>query len=126
VQEQPWRARFDRALRQAVEQIVRHYEPERVYVFGSVARGDVHEDSGLDLLIIKETNRAFLDRIDDVMRVVDVDVPVEPLVYTPDELHRLREEGRDFIATILEKAKLCYGAGHQRPRGAALVPDRRA
>jgi hypothetical protein len=62
---------------------------------------------------IKDTDRKFLDRIADVLAILEVDVPVEPLVYTPDELQRLADEGRDFILTLLKEAKLCYEAKQQ-------------
>lgn len=124
VTQKPWRAKLENALRQAVDQIARHYKPERIYVFGSMARGDVHEDSDLDLLIIKETDQPFLARVNDVLSIVDVDVPIELLVYTPEELRRMKEEGRDFILTVLEEARLCYEAGQQHPRSTTLAPDR--
>ena len=39
------------------------YAPERVILFGSHARGDTHQGSDIDVLIIKETERKFLDGI---------------------------------------------------------------
>ncbi|BAS28190.1 nucleotidyltransferase domain-containing protein [Limnochorda pilosa] len=41
---QPWKERLEHALEQAVAQIVSAYDPDRIILFGSVARGDVHED----------------------------------------------------------------------------------
>ena len=110
--QQAWRTRLQRAVEEAVRQIVAGYDPERIIVFGSVARGDVHEDSDIDLLVVKRTDRSFLQRIDDVMAVVNVAVPVQPLVYTPEELERLIRERRDFICTALEEGRIVY----ERPR----------
>jgi len=91
-----------------VDCIVRHYDPDKVIVFGSYARGDMHEGSDLDLLIIKETQERFTDRIGTVMRACDFETAVEPLVYTPAELDRMVHRGNDFILTALEEGKVVY------------------
>ena len=121
---QPWRERLDRALHEVVHQIVPALDPEQIILFGSMARGDVHEDSDLDLLIVKETDRPFLRRIDDVLAVLDVDVPVEPLVYTPAELARMRDEGRDFILTILEEGRVVYERRSEPEAGVSVARNR--
>ena len=48
------------------------YDPQRVILFGSWARGDEDEHSDLDLVIIKETQERFLDRL---ARVYDLVKP---------------------------------------------------
>ena len=40
------------ALDEVVRRLVAAYEPERVYLFGSWARGDVGPDSDYDILIV--------------------------------------------------------------------------
>lgn len=42
----------DPALAEAVRRLVAAYQPERVYLFGSVARGDAGADSDYDLLVV--------------------------------------------------------------------------
>ena len=42
----------DSALADAVRRLVAAYQPERVYLFGSVARGDAGPDSDYDLLVV--------------------------------------------------------------------------
>ncbi|MBI4318845.1 MAG: nucleotidyltransferase domain-containing protein [Chloroflexi bacterium] len=96
--------------------VVRHYNPEKVIVFGSYARGDVHEGSDLDLIIVKETHERFTDRIGTVLRACDFDVAVEPLVYTPAELQRMVDRGSDFILTALKEGRVVYERGQGRPR----------
>lgn len=102
------RERARATIDQVVDCIVRHYDPEKIIVFGSYARGDIHEGSDLDLLIVKDTAERFTDRIGDVLRLCDFDIPVEPLVYTPDELRRMAERGNDFILTALGEGKVVY------------------
>lgn len=42
----------DPGLAEAVRRLVAAYEPERIYLFGSVARGDAGPDSDYDLLVV--------------------------------------------------------------------------
>lgn len=105
---QPWRLKLGEALEKAVKQIVEGYDPEKMFLFGSMARGDIHAASDIDLLIIKETSRKFLDRISDVLSVINVPVPVEPIVYTSEEFQCLQAEKRDFTETVMREGKLIY------------------
>src|SRR5450432_2911036 len=40
------------AIEEITRRLVEHYHPERVYLFGSVARGDDGPDSDLDFLVV--------------------------------------------------------------------------
>ncbi|HLF68704.1 MAG TPA: nucleotidyltransferase domain-containing protein [Gaiellaceae bacterium] len=42
----------DRVLREIVRRLTEAYEPERVYLFGSAARGDADEGSDYDVLLV--------------------------------------------------------------------------
>jgi len=99
--------RFQEEL-ERVLQALRSYQPQRVILFGSFARGDDHGLSDVDLLIVKETDRPFVERIGEVLALCDTVLPVEPLVYTPEELARLIEEGNPFIEQVLREGKVIY------------------
>ncbi len=45
-------AASDPALAEVVRRLVEAYQPERIYLFGSVARGDAEPDSDYDLLVV--------------------------------------------------------------------------
>jgi predicted nucleotidyltransferase len=89
--------------------ILEKYRVLKAIIFGSLARGEESRRSDLDLLVVQETDKHFLDRYDglleDIARVVpgrDVDV----LIYTPAELIEMAQ--RPFIATILREGKTIY------------------
>ncbi len=44
-------------IERMTEEIVRTENPEKIYLFGSFARGDAREDSDVDILVV--TNRPF-------------------------------------------------------------------
>ena len=46
----------DSALADVVRRLVEAYQPERIYLFGSVARGDASADSDYDLLVVVPDN----------------------------------------------------------------------
>lgn len=92
-----------------VKQIKNRYKPQRIILYGSTARGKGTSHSDIDLLIIKKTRRRFIDRISDVLLSCDYDIPLEPLVYTPEEIKSRIRLGDFFIKEILKKSKVLYG-----------------
>ena len=103
--------RDPRLIDRAVQAIVRAYRPQRVIVFGSFARGDTHELSDLDLIVVKETDERFFERIARVRDAcADLEVDVQPLVYTPAELRQMLEQGNGFLETALAEGVVAYEA----------------
>jgi predicted nucleotidyltransferase len=91
-----------------VVQALKGYEPEKVILYGSFARGDHHAGSDLDLIVVKETDRPFTDRICDVLRLCRSRIPVEPLVYRPSEIAAMLARGNDFLETALKEGIVLY------------------
>ena len=80
-------------------------------LFGSVAQGDpVREFSDLDLVIVKETDRRFYDRLKDVIQLVRPRVGVDILVYTPAEWASLQERSHFVRTEIAGKGRELYAA----------------
>lgn len=87
----------------------------RAIVFGSLARGEESRHSDLDLIIIQDTGKRFLDRYDELLREIVQAVPewnVDLLIYTPLELDRMACQ--PLIATALREGKLLYES-EQKP-----------
>jgi predicted nucleotidyltransferase len=89
----------------------RWYDPERIILFGSLARGEPAAD--IDVVLIKDTTERFLDRLKAVYERWNLPVAVDILVYTPTEWERMIEEERGFILRILREGREIYA----RPRG---------
>lgn len=86
----------------------------RAILFGSLARGEASRHSDLDLILILDTEKRFLDRYDDLLPEIaqtlserDVDL----LIYTPEELARLSH--RPFIRAALREGKIIYEPGRE-------------
>ncbi len=68
-------------LDRLVKQIVAKVEPVAIYLFGSRARGDAHEDSDYDLMIVipdERMNRQIWDDLEEVRRGADLSVELIP------------------------------------------------
>jgi len=104
--------RVRKIIREMADKIQKEYEPKMIILFGSYAYGEPTEDSDIDLLIIKDTEKRPIDRWVEVKRLLrDITrtFPVSPLVYTPEEIEE-RTATRDFfIEEILEKGEVLYG-----------------
>jgi predicted nucleotidyltransferase len=106
------RAQIQAILDQIVKKIIAGYSPRKIILFGSYAYGMPTEDSDIDLLIIKETDKRPIDRWTEVKRLLrdrGRETPVSPLVYTPKELSDRMGIRDFFIQEILEEGKVLYG-----------------
>ncbi|MFB0561076.1 MAG: nucleotidyltransferase domain-containing protein [Candidatus Lokiarchaeia archaeon] len=98
-------------LSEIIERLISEYKPLKIILFGSYAYGNPREDSDIDLLILKKTNRRRVDRFVEVKRIIynpSRKIPVSPLVYTPEELEERLRIGDDFINEIMQKGLVLY------------------
>jgi len=93
---------MDKRVMRELISIKKKYNPERMIVFGSTARGDTHEGSDVDVILIKDTKKRFTDRIGEVMEMWKGEQPIEPLVYTREEFKE-KEKNSDFIRTAIKE-----------------------
>ncbi len=92
---------IDDTLNVMIERIVSGFQPERIILFGSYARGEANEQSDIDLLVVmpdgtdrRKTAIAMLSALGGLGVAKDV------IVTTPDEIARRG----DLIGTVLRPA----------------------
>ncbi len=98
-------------ISEIVDKIVANYQPKKVILFGSYAYGEPTEDSDVDLLIIKDTDKRPIDRWMEVKKLLRDNTkrfPVSPLVYTEKEIEARKALKDFFIEEILEKGLVLY------------------
>ncbi len=106
--------RIQATLDEMIRLLIQHYQPERIILYGSLARGDFSGDSDIDLLIIKETDETPLERRVQVRRIVagkGQHIPFSPLVITPQELEQRLALGDPFYRQILSEGTELYARG---------------
>ncbi len=97
-----------------VRGIRERYQPQRVILFGSYARGQAHAGSDLNLCLVVAEAGDWLERHVEFLRRFDLPgVALRPVIYTGQELERLRAEGQPFVSEIMEEGRVL----HERRRG---------
>ena len=92
-------AQIDRMVRR----IVKRFNPERIILFGSHARGNAGPDSDVDLLVVMEVEGSKRDQQLQVrMALPDAAVPVDVIVTRPEDF----EWRKNYPGTIERPAHL--------------------
>ncbi len=96
-------------IRHVAETIVERFQPKRIILFGSHARGDAGPESDLDIFVEMESDLRPPER------AVQVDSafglrrwPMDVLVYTPQEVDRLKYVNGTLLQTIEREGRVLY------------------
>ena len=96
-------------LESLTQQLVAKYAPEKIVLFGSAARDDA-EVHDVDLFIVKDdVPHLGAERIRQLYRLMDTDLPVDYVVYRPEEVAKRLSLGDPFIVGIFKEGKVLYG-----------------
>ncbi|MDI6777095.1 MAG: nucleotidyltransferase domain-containing protein [Syntrophales bacterium] len=99
-------------IEEILEKIITEYAPQKIILFGSYAYGYPDEESDVDLLIIKDTEKRPIERWMEIKRLLrdrNRITSVSPLVYTPKELEERLAIGDFFIQEVLGRGEVLYG-----------------
>ena len=103
--------RIKKIIDEAVDKIVTGYAPEKIILYGSYAYGKPTADSDIDLFIIKDTDKRRVDRFVEVSRMIyrpGLGIPIEPMVYTPEEVKKRLGMGDQFVEEVLTRGQVLY------------------
>ena len=84
------------------------YKPYKVILFGSMAQGSIKEWSDIDLLIIKESQKGYLDRVAEVIQLVHPTVGLDLFILSPAEIDDALEDYNPYIEEIITEGKVVY------------------
>src|ERR1700719_3628529 len=74
-----------RVIRKFARQVVEHFQPDKIILFGSYAYGTPHQDSDVDILVVmparNELSQAFKIRV-----ALQRHFPLDLIVRTPENL----------------------------------------
>lgn len=97
-------------LKQELERImpdIISLDVEKIILFGSLNSGMVNASSDIDLIIVKRTEKKFIDRLDEFYAVIKPRFAIDMLVYTPEELDEMKDSNQ-FIKFALENGRVLY------------------
>jgi len=101
--------RSDRLIEQVTRKIVERFDPKRIILFGSRARGEAQQDSDLDIFVEMESDRRPPERAAEVASIFGLrNWPLDVVVYTPDEVEQLRTVRGSLLSIIEAEGQLLY------------------
>ena len=83
------------------------YEPEKIILFGSITRDDWDEYSDVDVIVVYETDKSFLERLKELYMSWDIPKAIDILAYTPAEFIEMTAENF-FIQDAVTDGELIY------------------
>ena len=103
--------RFDKEVKNILEQLINLYKPQKIILFGSLMRGNPKPGTDIDFFIIKKNVPTLgVDRIRQLDRLIKYKLATDFIVYKPEELDQRLKLGDPFIKSILSEGKILYDA----------------
>ena len=99
-------------IRQLCKRIAHEFNPEKIILFGSHAYGQPTPESDLDLLVVMQFEGDPLEQAVAMLNRLNVLLPIDLLVRTPEQIRHRLEMGDSFMRDILERGKVMYEAHH--------------
>jgi predicted nucleotidyltransferase len=103
------RTELIRKLRSAL-----HGRAYQAFVFGSYAARTATSSSDVDLLVIADSRRPFVERFRDFTDIVQRFAPIDLVVYTPAEWHALIHDPTPFWAYAKKTWVPLFSASEQK------------
>ncbi len=98
-------------IRELAARIASAFDPDRVILFGSHARGDAGPDSDVDLLVILPfEGKPFWKSVEIAVEVAP-SFPADVLARRPDDTARRYEQGDPLIREALDSGRTLYERG---------------
>jgi predicted nucleotidyltransferase len=103
------KAALEAELARVLPIIINKYQPEKIILFGSLATGEVHEWSDIDLMLVKDVEEHFWMRPLAVKKIVHSKLATDLFIYRPAEFEKMQREQHYFmIDEILGRGKVLY------------------
>ena len=95
-------------LKKAIVSSYKKLNPVKIILFGSWCRNEEDKYSDVDIIVIYETKKRFLDRLKELYLMWDIPVAFDILAYTPEEFEKMLKEKNPFIKKINREGEVIY------------------
>jgi predicted nucleotidyltransferase len=104
--------RLERIIQQMVLRIVERFDPERIILFGSAARGDATRDSDVDLLVVMPVEGPkHKKQVQIRVALHDIRIPKDIIVTTPEDFEWRKEIPGTIEYPAVHEGKVLYARG---------------
>ena len=95
------------AIRRYARQVAEKFQPDKVILFGSYAKGEQRKDSDVDLLVVMPAWNE-LSKAARISYELEAPFMLDLIVRTPERLSRRIKEGDWFLREVIETGKVLY------------------
>src|SRR3990167_5975578 len=96
-------------IKKITDKLKQGYDPEKIILFGSVARGEEETWGDIDIIVIKEDDRRFMERQREAaLMLSDIEEDIDIFVYTPKEWQDMNQDYNPFSRSIKKNHKILY------------------
>ena len=79
---------------------------EQAFIFGSIAKGEEHSDSDIDVLLVGH-DLSYADIMEKLEPAeIQLGRTINPTLFSPDEFAQRKKEQQSFVTRVLEQPKL--------------------
>ena len=104
-------AALDKIVHDTVGRILSVVSPKQVFLFGSAARGDLHQNSDIDLLVVVPNGTHRRKTAQSIYRnMIGLDFGADIVVVTEEDVKMYRDAEGWVIREALAEGRLVYGA----------------
>ena len=97
------------ALQAFIQRLVEGFAPEKVILFGSLARGEARWDSDADILVVMPFEGSSLERRLEMLEVCNPSFPVDLLLCRPEAAKQRYGWGDPFIREAFDHGEVLHG-----------------
>lgn len=95
-------------IKTVIRNIARGYDPERIIIFGPYATGEWEEGEPVDMIILKETDEDFEERLERLKPYYADGLAVNPIVLTEEEVHMNLAADSELINEVIREGIVVY------------------
>jgi predicted nucleotidyltransferase len=102
---------LNKIVEDTIARILSVISPKQVFLFGSAARGDLHENSDIDLLVVVPNGTHRRKTAQSIYRnMLGLDFAADIVVVTEEDVEKYHDAEGWVIREALAEGRLVYGA----------------
>jgi uncharacterized protein len=95
-------------IQSLAQRIAEQYQPERIILFGSHARGDAREDSDVDLLVLLPLRTSHFRDAVEILNATGPRFAVDLIVRSPEDAQQRYEQGDPLMREAFDRGRVIY------------------